>query len=176
MLGLLPRERGEIRWNGVLVDDPATFFVPPRAGYVGQTPQLFSDTLRANILLGLPADPATLDSAIFRAVLDRDLSTLEAGLGTPVGSRGVTLSGGQVQRTAAARMLVRRPELIVIDDLSSALDGETERLLWERLLDGGDSPVWRCRIAVSRSPAPTASSCSMTGESSQLGSSTRCWP
>ena len=58
---------------------------------------------------------------------------LEAGLETPVGTRGVKLSGGQVQRAAAARMLVRGPELLVIDDLSSALDVETERALWERL-------------------------------------------
>jgi ATP-binding cassette subfamily B protein len=58
------------------------------------------------------------------------------GLETPVGTRGVKLSGGQVQRTAAARMLVREAELLVIDDLSSALDVETERQLWERLFSG----------------------------------------
>src|SRR5947199_293803 len=52
------------------------------------------------------------------------------------GSRGVRLSGGQVQRAAAARAFVRRAELLVVDDLSSALDVETERTLWERLLDG----------------------------------------
>jgi ATP-binding cassette subfamily B protein len=50
----------------------------------------------------------------------------------------VKLSGGQVQRAAAARMLVRGAELLVIDDLSSALDVTTERALWERLLTGGD--------------------------------------
>ena len=50
-----------------------------------------------------------------------------------VGPRGVRLSGGQMQRAAAARMFVRQPELLVFDDLSSALDVETERLLWERL-------------------------------------------
>ena len=63
---------------------------------------------------------------------------LEAGLETPVGTRGVKLSGGQVQRTAAARMLVRDAELLVIDDLSSALDVETERALWERLRSSGE--------------------------------------
>jgi len=50
-----------------------------------------------------------------------------------IGARGVKLSGGQAQRTAAARMFVREPELLVCDDLSSALDVETERTLWERL-------------------------------------------
>jgi ATP-binding cassette subfamily B protein len=50
-----------------------------------------------------------------------------------VGARGVKLSGGQMQRAAAARMFIREPELLVFDDLSSALDVETERLLWERI-------------------------------------------
>ena len=68
-------------------------------------------------------------------MLASDLAALPAGLDTVVGPRGARLSGGQVQRTAAARMLVRDPELLVVDDLSSALDIETERLLWRRLLD-----------------------------------------
>jgi ATP-binding cassette subfamily B protein len=139
LLGLLPREAGEIRWNGRLVDDSADFLVPPRAAYTAQVPRLFSETLEQNILLGLPADPAALAAAVRGAVLEEDVATLEAGLATPVGTRGVKLSGGQVQRTAAARMLVREPELLVIDDLSSALDVETERLLWERLLAGGEA-------------------------------------
>jgi len=133
LLGLLPREAGEIRWNGHVVDDIASFLVPPRAAYTAQTPRLFSETLKQNILLGLPDDPAILDAAVRGAVLEYDVQTLTAGLETPVGTRGVTLSGGQVQRAAAARMLVRDAKLLVIDDLSSALDVETERLLWERL-------------------------------------------
>ena len=63
----------------------------------------------------------------------RDLAELEDGLGTIVGPRGVKLSGGQIQRTGAARMLVRDAELLVVDDLSSALDVETERALWESI-------------------------------------------
>ena len=68
----------------------------------------------------------------------RTWPSLERGLETVVGPRGVRLSGGQVQRAAAARMLVREPELLVVDDLSSALDVETEATLWARLL--GDWP------------------------------------
>ncbi|HEU5367571.1 MAG TPA: ABC transporter ATP-binding protein, partial [Ktedonobacterales bacterium] len=132
-LGLLPREAGEIRWNGHIVDDAASFFVPPRAAYTAQAPCLFSETLKQNLLLGLPDDPAALAAALRGAVLEDDVQALEAGLETPVGTRGVKLSGGQAQRTAAARMLVRGAELLVIDDLSSALDVETERMLWERL-------------------------------------------
>lgn len=137
LLGLLPRDAGDVRWNGKVVDDIASFFVPPRAAYTAQVPRLFSETLRKNILLGMPDDAAALDAAIHGAVLERDLQTLEAGLETPVGTRGVKLSGGQIQRTAAARMLIRDAELLVIDDLSSALDVETERVLWERLLASG---------------------------------------
>ena len=58
---------------------------------------------------------------------------MEKGLDTLVGPRGVRLSGGQIQRAAAARMFVRQPSLLVFDDLSSALDVETEAKLWERL-------------------------------------------
>ena len=76
---------------------------------------------------------ADLPAALWLSVLEPDVATLEQGLDTVVGPRGVRLSGGQVQRAAAARMFVRAPELLVFDDLSSALDVETERLLWERL-------------------------------------------
>ena len=137
LLGLLPPQSGVVRWNGAVVDDAERFFVPPRAAYTAQVPRLFSETLKQNILLGQPEDHATLAAAMRGAVLERDVKTLEAGLETPIGSRGVKLSGGQVQRTAAARMLVHGAELLVIDDLSSALDVETERVLWERLLAGG---------------------------------------
>ena len=137
LLGLLPPLAGEIRWNGHVVADPASFMVPPRAAYTAQVPRLFSETLKQNILLGLPDDPDTLDAAVWGAVLEQDVQALEAGLETPVGTRGVKLSGGQVQRAAAARMLVRGAELLVIDDLSSALDVETERVLWERLFSSG---------------------------------------
>ncbi len=149
LLGLLPRDSGEICWNGTPVADPATFFVPPRSAYTAQVPRLFSDTLRDNILLGLPESGADLAGGIAAAVLDPDLAVLEDGLETRVGPRGVKLSGGQIQRAAAARMFARMPELLVVDDLSSALDVETERLLWERL---AARPGVTC-LAVSHRPA-----------------------
>jgi ATP-binding cassette subfamily B protein len=149
LLGLLPREAGEIRWNGQVVNDAASFLVPPRAAYTAQVPRLFSETLRQNILLGLPDDPDALDQAIRGTVLERDVQELEAGLETPVGTRGVKLSGGQAQRTAAARMLVRGAELLVIDDLSSALDVETERALWQRIFEREEATC----LVVSHRPA-----------------------
>jgi ATP-binding cassette subfamily B protein len=135
LLGLLPADGGTILWNGAPVADPANFFVPPRSAYTPQVPRLFSASLRENILLGLPADDAAVLDAVRAAVLDGDLAAMEHGLDTLVGSRGVRLSGGQVQRAAAARMFVRDPELLVFDDLSSALDVETERRLWDRLFE-----------------------------------------
>ena len=135
ILGVLPLEAGEIRWNGLPVEDPRSFFVPPRCAYTPQVPVLFSETLRDNILLGLPGLDRALERATHLAVLEQDVAELQDGLDTVVGPRGVKLSGGQVQRTAAARMFVREPELMVFDDLSSALDVETERKLWERLFE-----------------------------------------
>ena len=105
--------------------------MPPRIAYTPQVPHLFSESLGDNILLGSEGD---LDEAVRLAVLDDDLLDMPDGLATAIGSRGVRLSGGQVQRTAAARMLVRDAELLVCDDLSSALDVETETALWARVL------------------------------------------
>ena len=132
-MGLLPRDAGELRWNGEPVDDPAAFLVPPRVAYTPQVPRLFSETLRDNILLGLPPSKVDLPAALSAAVMECDVAELTAGLDTVIGPRGIKLSGGQVQRTAAARMLVRDPELLVFDDLSSTLDVETEQVLWERV-------------------------------------------
>src|ERR671930_1282864 len=98
-----------------------------------QVPRLFSGTLRDNVLLGVPVGEVALERALRAAVLEPDVLRLEQGLDTLVGPRGVRLSGGQVQRTAAARALVREPELLVLDDLSSALDVETERALGKGL-------------------------------------------
>ena len=131
--GLLPPDRGEIRWNGEPVEHLADFFVPPHTAYTPQVPRLFSDPLRDNILMGIPEKEADIPDAIRSAVMERDLKELDEGLDTFVGPRGVRLSGGQMQRTAASRMFVRQPELLIFDDLSSALDVETEQLLWNRV-------------------------------------------
>jgi ATP-binding cassette subfamily B protein len=133
ILGLLSAQGGALRWNGEPLADPASVLVPPRSAYVPQVPRLFSDSLRDNLLMGLPIGEAELAGALRAAVLEPDVAVLDHGLETVIGPRGVRLSGGQVQRTATARALVRAPELLVVDDLSSALDVETEAILWERL-------------------------------------------
>ena len=138
LLGLLTPDEGTIRWNGRPVNDLAEFFVPPRCAYTPQVPQLFSDTLESNIRMGSDVSAAELEESLRLAVMEEDIPQLQDGLGTLIGAKGVKLSGGQRQRTAAARMFVRDPELLVFDDLSSALDVETERRLWERSFARGD--------------------------------------
>jgi ABC-type multidrug transport system fused ATPase/permease subunit len=135
LVGLLPVHGGTVRWNGRVVEDHGAFFVPPRSAYTPQVPRLFSESLRDNILMGLPESRANLDDALYLAVMEDDLAGMEAGLDTVVGPKGVRLSGGQIPRAAAARMFAREPELLVFDDLSSALDVDTEQKLWERLFE-----------------------------------------
>ncbi|MCL4268083.1 MAG: ABC transporter ATP-binding protein/permease [Anaerolineales bacterium] len=150
LLGLLPADSGEVRWNGQVITDASNFFVPPRVAYTAQVPRLFSNTLRNNILLGMNKSDDDIYKATKLAVMDRDLEILDDDLETMVGSRGVKLSGGQAQRTAAARMFIREPELIVFDDLSSALDVETERQLWERIFESGNELT--CLVVSHRRP------------------------
>jgi ATP-binding cassette subfamily B protein len=152
LLGLLPKQAGEIRWNGEIVEDPANYFVPPRSAYTAQVPLLFSESIKDNILMGMPEDKVNLPAAIRLAVMEKDILDLEHGLDTVIGSKGVKISGGQRQRTAAARMFVREPELLVLDDLSSALDVDTERQLWDRVFEqsGRDTT---CLVATHRRPA-----------------------
>jgi ATP-binding cassette subfamily B protein len=149
LLGLLPLEAGEIRWNGEIIQSPGDFLVPPRVSYTAQAPRLFSSTLRDNILLGLERSDASIYRSTRLAVMERDLQELDDDLETMVGARGVKLSGGQMQRAAAARMFIREPELLVFDDLSSALDVETERQLWERIFA---EPGRTCLVVSHRRP------------------------
>lgn len=148
LLGLVPREHGTITWNGEVLDDPAVSLVPPRVAYVPQVPRLFSEPLADTVLLG--HHPDGLDEALARACLTDDLAEMPHGTGTLVGPKGVRLSGGQIQRTATARALVRRPELLVVDDLSSALDVATEAEIWDGLFAGDDRSV--TVLAISHRP------------------------
>jgi ATP-binding cassette subfamily B protein len=133
ILGLVDVDGGEVTWNGEVVDDPAAFFIPPRSAYTPQVPRLFSMTLLQNLLMGRTDPEEQVREAIDAAVMTTDLDDMADGLATMVGPMGVRLSGGQIQRSATARMFVRRPDLLVFDDVSSALDVETERVLWEQL-------------------------------------------
>ena len=96
-------------------------------GYVDQEPYLFSSTIRENITFGVneATDDAVAD-VIKKSGLSADLNRFPEGLETVIGERGVTLSGGQIQRIALARALMTRPNILVLDDAFSSLDAETE--------------------------------------------------
>jgi ATP-binding cassette subfamily B protein len=128
--------RGSVRWNGAEIADRAAFLVPPNAAFLSQVPQLISDSVADNVGLG-PVAAEDLARAFELSAIATDIAEMPAGSATLIGPRGLRLSGGQRQRLATARALVHSPELVVLDDLSSALDVETEVQLWTNLADAG---------------------------------------
>jgi ABC-type multidrug transport system fused ATPase/permease subunit len=120
---------GELRWNGREVTDPQAFLRPAQVAYVAQVPRVLSGTFSDNVLLG---HRRAFDDPVSAARLGRDIEEA-GGKDALVGHRGVRLSGGQVQRLALARALAADAELLLADDVSSALDAATEVELWAAL-------------------------------------------
>ncbi|SCL33672.1 ABC-type multidrug transport system, ATPase and permease component [Micromonospora pallida] len=129
---------GDLSWNGEPVTEPELFLRPNQVGYVGQLPRVLSGTVVDNVTLGHEVDAA---SAVTTAQLDHDLAAAGAGLGLLIGHKGTRLSGGQLQRLALARALAPQTELLIADDISSALDVTTELALWAALRKSGVTVV-----------------------------------
>ena len=129
----LVEHTGSIRWNGVEVDDAQVFLRPGQVAHVAQVPRVLSGTFADNVLL---AHPRRLEGAVADARLEADVADA-GGPDAVVGHRGVRLSGGQVQRLALARALAAETELLLADDVSSALDAATEIELWQALRERG---------------------------------------
>jgi len=127
---------GSVRWNSVEIADRSAFLVPPNAAFLSQVPQLISDSVADNVALG-PMRDAEVSTSLRLAAIADDVAAMPDGAATMIGPRGLRLSGGQRQRLATARALVHDPELVVLDDLSSALDVETELGLWRNLAEAG---------------------------------------
>ena len=136
LAGLVDHE-GTVRWNGRDVEDPQLFLRPGQVAYVAQVPRVLSGSFRDNIALD---HDRTVDAPTDDARLSEDVAEA-GGHGALVGHRGVRLSGGQVQRLALARALATGAELIVADDVSSALDARTEAELWAALARRGTTVV-----------------------------------
>ena len=138
MASLVPRffdvDAGRVEVDGVDVRDLALSDLRQAIGIVPQEPMLFAGTIRDNLLYG---NPDATEEEILQAARDAHaaefIERLPDGYQSLVGERGVTLSGGQRQRMAIARVFLKRPKILILDEASSSLDAESERLVQEAL-------------------------------------------
>jgi ABC-type transport system involved in cytochrome bd biosynthesis fused ATPase/permease subunit len=139
MAGIV-HHKGSLCWNDHQVTEPEVFLRPNQVGYVGQLPRVLTGTVADNIELGRDVD---LHGALTTAQLRHDLAAAGDGDGHAllVGHKGIRLSGGQLQRLALARALAPGTELLLADDVSSALDVTTELALWQALRERGVTVV-----------------------------------
>ncbi|UDY25334.1 ATP-binding cassette domain-containing protein [Nocardioides sp. Kera G14] len=136
LAGLLDHT-GSIRWNGAEVEDPEVFLRPGQVAHVAQVPRVLSGTFHDNVTVGHDRD---VTDPVEVSRLDQDVADA-GGMEALVGHRGVRLSGGQVQRLALARALATDAELLLADDVSSALDARTELELWDALRSRGATVI-----------------------------------
>lgn len=121
-------QAGCVRIDGQRIDDVPQADLRQQLGIVPQDTVLFNDTLANNLRYARPdATDGDLTDVIRMAQLETLVGQLDAGLETRVGERGLKLSGGEKQRVAIARMLLKRPRIMVFDEATSSLDSETER-------------------------------------------------
>lgn len=134
LMGLIEPTAGAVLVDGLPLSEYESIGYRQRVGYVPQDPILFNATIRENMLWSSDAaDESDIAEALAKAHADEFVSQLPEGLDTVVGDRGVRLSGGQVQRLALARALVRRPDLLILDEATSSLDSESERLIQDAI-------------------------------------------
>lgn len=158
LVNLIPRfydvTEGEVLADGVDVRSVDLESLRRQIGIVLQTPLLFSDSIRANIAYGRPeAGDGEVMAAAKAAQAHEFILDLPEGYETIVGERGVTLSGGQRQRVAIARALLMDPRILILDDSTSSVDTQTEKLIQEaldHLMEGRTTFVIAHRLATVR--------------------------
>ena len=134
LLGLLQPSTGRILVDGEPIAGQRLHAWRQAVGYVPQETFLFHDTIRANLVMARPgAAEAELRTALRGAAAEELVDRLPKGLETVLGDRGVRLSGGERQRLALARALLRQPSILVLDEATSSLDNEIERLIQHAL-------------------------------------------
>ena len=134
IVSLLPRfydiQKGEIKIDGINIKDYSLKSLRDNISVVFQDNFLFSGTIRENILLGkMNATKEELNSAVQSACLSEFINSLEKGLDTQIGERGVLLSGGQKQRVAIARAFIKNAPIVILDEATSALDNKSEAIV-----------------------------------------------
>ena len=155
LASLIPRffdvEEGSVTFDGIDVRDLALDDLRSRVGIVPQEPMLFGGTIRENIVYGnLDASQAEIEEVSRSAHAAEFIETFPDGYDQVVGERGVTLSAGQRQRIAIARVMLERPKLLILDEASSSLDAESEGLVQdalERLMQGRTTLVIAHRLS-----------------------------
>lgn len=135
ILGLYSMNKGEIYIDEVSIKEIGLDLLRDHIALVLQSPRMFNDSLRHNLTLGRSVDDDTLYEALHIAQLGSVISKLQNGLDTRIGKDGIRLSGGERQRLAIARMLVFDPNIIILDESTSALDIQTENHLFASLRD-----------------------------------------
>ncbi|MBO1512663.1 ABC transporter ATP-binding protein [Metabacillus bambusae] len=129
-----PLGTGQLKVSGIPLEAIAIDSVHSWVGYVPQEQILFSRTIRENLQFGKEeVSEKEIDNALHLAAFNNDLAILPKGLDTLVGEKGVALSGGQKQRISIARALIKDPEILLLDDAMSAVDGKTEAKIIENI-------------------------------------------